>query len=51
MIIFKAETLEGEIIEFELEELFDEGTRCDRIFYVCGMPCDMDSIKFIKEDI
>ena len=50
MIILEVKTLDGDIIEFELEELFGEGNRCDRVFYIGGEPCDMDSIKFIKEE-
>ena len=48
-IIFEAKTLDGETIEFELEDLFGEGNRCDRVFYIGGEPCDMDSIKLIEE--
>ena len=33
-IIFEAKTLDGETIEFELEDLFGEGNRCDRVFYI-----------------
>lgn len=50
MIILEAKTLEGDIIEFELEDLFSEGNICDRVFYICSIPCDMDSIKFIREE-
>ena len=49
MIILEAKTLEGDIIEFELEDLFSEGNICDRVFYVNSIPCDMDSIKLIEE--
>lgn len=48
--IFEVKTLDGEVIEFELEELFGSGARCDRVFYIAGEPCDMDSIKFIREE-
>lgn len=50
MIILEAKTLDGVTIEFELEDLFGEGNICDRVFYLCGEPCDMDSIKFIREE-
>ena len=50
MIILEAKTLDGSVIEFDLEELFSEGNRCDRVFYLNGEPCDMDSIRFLKEE-
>ena len=50
MIILEAKSLYGDIVEFELEELFGSGNRCDRVFYIDGVPCDMDSIKFIEEE-
>ena len=48
MIILEAKTLDGEIVEFELEDLFGEGNRCDRVFFIGGEPYDMDSIKFLR---
>ena len=51
MVILEAKTLDGVTIEFELEELFGEVSyKSDRVFYLCGEPCDMDSIKFIREE-
>ena len=37
MIILEAKTLEGDIIEFELEDLFSEGNICDRVFLRCPL--------------
>ena len=50
MIILEAKTLDGDVVEFELEELFGSGNRCDRVFYIDGVPYDMDSIKLVKEN-